>query len=394
MPTAANPAGGDDAPPARRILFTGDYDPLYNRTLVITQGLAKLGVEVVHFPFPSKRRRVARRLAELGRGADFVFLPSFTHQQVAFVKRHLPALPLIFDPLVSRYMTRVLDYRDVSRYSIRALHNWLKDKIALSRADLVVCDTLAHAAYFRDTYRIDAAKFRLVPVGVNTEQFRPLAPPRPPRKPGDPLLVGFYGGFIPLQGAQAIVDAARLLQPHTDIAFELVGTGFEYKGILRQLQRRPLERMALPGWVPQEDLNRYINAYDICLGIFGTGPKADLVVPNKVYHYAACAKPIVTKDSPAIREVFTDGADIALVAPRAEALAAAILALKNDPERCRRLGAAARNLMERDYNEVRIAERLLAAYRDLRSGLRAPPAGLASAAPPAQGAGQGAVITE
>ncbi|MFI5400148.1 MAG: glycosyltransferase [SAR324 cluster bacterium] len=389
MPTAAHPDAGDVPPPARRILFTGDYDPLYNRTLVITQGLAKLGVEVVHFPFASKRRRVARRLAELGRAADFVFLPCFTHQQVAFVKAHLPALPLIFDPLVSRYMTRVLDYRDVSRYSIRALHNWLKDKIALSRADLVVCDTLAHAAYFHDKYRIDAAKFRLVPVGVNTEQFRPNAPAQPLRKPGDPLLVGFYGGFIPLQGAQAIVDAARLLQPHADIAFELVGTGFEYKGILRQLERRPLERMVLPGWVPQEDLNRHINAYDICLGIFGTGPKADLVVPNKVYHYAACGKPIVTKDSPAIREVFTDSADIALVAPRAEALAAAILALKNDPERCLRLGSAARRLMERDYNEVRIAERLLAAYRDLRAGLCAPLAGLESPREPGQGPGCG-----
>ncbi|MFI5400344.1 MAG: glycosyltransferase [SAR324 cluster bacterium] len=386
MPTGANPAAEEVPPPVRCILFTGDYDPLYNRTLVITQGLAKLGVEVVHFPFASKRRRVARHLAELGQAADFVFLPSFTHQQVAWVKAHLPALPLIFDPLVSRYMTRVLDYRDVSRYSLRALRNWFKDKIALSRADLVVCDTLANAAYYRDTYRIDAAKFRVVPVGVNTDLFRPLAPAQPLRKPGDPLRVGFYGGFIPLQGVQAIVDAAYLLQPHRDVSFELAGTGFEYKRILRQLERRPLERMVLPGWVPYEELNRRNNGYDICLGIFGTGPKADLVVPNKVYHYAACGKPIITKDTPAIREVFTDGADVALVAPQAAALAAAILALKNDPERCRRLGAAARKLMERDYNEVRIAERLLAAYRDLRSGQRAPLAGLAGTRKPAQGA--------
>ncbi|HUJ73507.1 MAG TPA: glycosyltransferase, partial [bacterium] len=305
-------------------------------------------------------------------GADFVFLPSFTHPQVAFVKSALPSLPLVFDPLISKYMTRVLDYRQVSRFSIRALHNWLKDKVSLTRADLVVCDTAANATYFHEHFRIPREKLSIVPVGVNTELFRPVPELGAARPQGGTCLVGFYGGFIPLQGVQVIVDAARLLESHREIAFELVGTGFQYRRILAQLERSPLPRMHLPGWVPYEQLNARINAYDICLGIFGTGPKTDLVVPNKVFHYAACGKPIITKDTPAIREVFHDGSDISLVPPTPEALAARILALWADPARRDALGRQARRLMEQDYSEVRTAQRLLDAFLQWQARQAAP----------------------
>jgi glycosyltransferase involved in cell wall biosynthesis len=368
------------AAPARplKVLFAGDYDARYNRTQVICEGLAKLGVEIVHLPFRSRTFRAARQVREAGRGADFVFLPSFTHQQVRFVKRALPGTPLLFDPLISKYMTAVFDYREAGRYSIRALRNWLKDKLSLNAADMVLADTLAHAGYYHRHFGVHPARLRVLPVGVNTSTFHPDGAAAP-RQDGM-LIVGFYGAFAPLQGTGVIVEAIRLLQPHPAIAFEIVGTGFDYPRLLRELQARPVQRLSLPGWVAQEDLGRRINGYDICLGIFGSGIKADVVIPNKVYHYAACARAIVTRDTPAIREVFTPGRDIELVAPGPEALAAKILELKRDPARRQALGRQARRLMEQEYNESRIAERLLAAYRDAAAGVRRPLPGLEPAA--------------
>lgn len=69
----------------------------------------------------------------------------------------------------------------------------------------------------------------------------------------------------------------------------------------------------------------------ICLGIFGTTPKAARVIPNKVFDALAIGRPVITSDTPAIREAFIHGENIWVVpAGDEKALAEAIITLKND----------------------------------------------------------------
>ena len=96
----------------------------------------------------------------------------------------------------------------------------------------------------------------------------------------------------------------------------------------------------------------------ICLGIFGTTAKAARVVPNKVYQCAAMARPVISADTPALREFFDPERHVELVRPGdGAALAERIAMLARDPARRAALGEAAAAHVREHYSPVPIARR-------------------------------------
>jgi len=339
------------------ILITGKYDPLYNRTCTLTSGLKKLSVDVQEYPFETKDRNKLRKLA-LDR--DIILLPCFTHDELKFVKR-ITGKPIVFDPLISRYMSKIHDFKEMKEGSLRALRYYWKDKLVFKAADLLIADTHAHKSYFADTFSLDSNKITVIPVGVNCEHFFPLKSQLESQK----FTIGFYGTFLPLQGVSVILKAANILQNEKDMVFDLIGTGHEHKKMIHLAHTMKLRNVMFSGWVDYHDLNQRINTFDICLGIFGDSLKADLVIPNKIYHYAACGKPTITKNTAAIGEIFEHDSNITLCSTDPEELAAQISSLKNDPKKAARIGAHALELVQSTYRDDQIASRLTSICKDL-----------------------------
>ena len=90
----------------------------------------------------------------------------------------------------------------------------------------------------------------------------------------------------------------------------------------------PLPRVKWTDWVAYRQLRLWLSQADLCLGIFGTSEKAASVIPNKVFQIVAAGRPVLTRDSPAIRELLSPGAPCTYLVPAGDAcaLAEAVLA--------------------------------------------------------------------
>jgi glycosyltransferase involved in cell wall biosynthesis len=315
-----------------KALYFGTYDRASPRNTQVVSCLRRAGVTVVerHREVwgrhnwslgPSQLARVVRAEGALARrredDADVVVVGYPGHFDMPAARRVARGRPVVFNPLVSLHDTLVGDrgrFRQGSPASavLRAV-----DSGAFRSADLVVADTDAHAAFFRRTFRLAPERVAVAFVGADEPLFRPGW------HPPEPFHALFVGKLIPLHGLETILAAARLAP---EVPFRVVGDG-QLAGLLDE---RPANVEHVP-WIPYEDLPEAYRRAGCALGVFGTSDKAARVIPNKVFQALACARPVITADTEAARELLTDGVDAILVRPGdPTALAAAVRRLAED----------------------------------------------------------------
>ena len=378
---------------ALRIAYFGTYDPAYPRNRVLLAGLRAAGATVVEYDAPLSAELTAARMttvvgagqlaSELARahlrlaaghrrGVTFdvvlVGYPGHLSVPFAWAVARFRRAPLVFDPLVSLYDTFVGDRGLVggqgvaARTAVAAVR--AADRLAFRLPDLVLADTEAHAAYYREALGVRGDATAVVPVGAlpvaaATGSARNLAP-------DEPMVVFQYGKWSPLHGAETVLAAAELLRERAvPVRFVMAGEGQLSGELRRRVADRGLTNVEWLGMLSHAELRRRTLAADVCLGVFGTSAKAARVVPNKVYDALACGRPIVTADTPAAREVLRDGEEALLVpAGSAEALAAAIERLRDGGERLR-LGTNALALYRERFTPLVLGAALLGRLEDL-----------------------------
>ena len=181
----------------------------------------------------------------------------------------------------------------------------------------------------------------------------------------------FYGTFIPLQGIETIVEAAGLLPKCVRIT--IIGKGQTWDSVMAAVPPSVVAdgRLQFKDPVPFDSIPDRLTRAHVALGIFGQTDKASRVVPNKVVQSAAMGRPIITADTPAIRRYFKSNENILLIpAGNADALAKAVLTLKDNPDMCSRLGKGARSVFESEFSLEAISRKLIAAIEHLEADSR------------------------
>ncbi len=289
---------------------------------------------------------------------DLVWVPCFRQRDVAAARRwsERRGLPLIFDPLISAYDKQVFEREKFAPDTSRAARLLARERRLFGCVDLLLADTQAHAEFFIQTHGVPESRVRVVPLCADEELFRPA---ERIRDSGGPLEVLFFGSFIPLQGPQVIVEAANLYRG-PPARWCMVGEG----PLREECQRgaRPGARIEFEDWLPYASLPSRIARADIVLGIFGDTPKAARVVPNKVCQALACARPLVTRRSPAFPSGLSaaEATGITWVPPAdPQALSDAVATLAASPQT---LEARGRQAVE-SYRRWFSAERTAAALK-------------------------------
>lgn len=314
------------------ILCWGTYDTGKPRTRLLLKGLRLNGASISEchanvwagIEDKSQVKGLGRRLALLARWLGsyprllwrlaraprpdiiLVGFPGMLDILLAASIARIRGIPLAWDMFMSLYDTVVEDRRMLREGGIAARLLRALEGFALKRADLVFLDTHAHARRVERLFRLPTDSLPAVWVGVESEHFQPPSSTDAFHADGTPstaaLRVLFYGQFIPLHGIATIVEAARLTRDEP-IAWQIIGQGQESPRIRDMLDEQPLQQLQWDAWVDYAELHARIAQADVCLGIFGKSEKAASVIPNKVFQIVSMQRPLITRDSPAIREL-------------------------------------------------------------------------------------------
>jgi glycosyltransferase involved in cell wall biosynthesis len=340
-------------------LWWGRFDPDYSRNRILRQVLEESGWRIEDFqPRFSKLADLEAAVKNVRR-PDLVWVPCFRQRDVSaasrFSRRH--RVPLLVDPLISAYDKQVFEREKYAPDSTTARRLLAWEQRQLAKADCLLADTRGHADFFRDVLAVAEAKIVVVPVGAEEGLFRPA--PLPEHAAGAPREVLFYGSFISLQGAQYIVEAAKVYQG-PPVVWRLVGSGpmlAECKDLASSLSHVEFE-----DWIDYARLPDRIARADILLGVFGTSSKAARVIPNKVYQAAACGRPIVTLRANAYPEELLATADSGfgwVPAGDPNAIANSVAELVTDRDRLTRHAAAVRRSYEEFLSVAHIRRQLV-----------------------------------
>lgn len=192
--------------------------------------------------------------------------------------------------------------------------------------------------------------------GVDMARFTPQ-----PEPAGIPRVI-FVGRLLWQKGLAEFVEAARLLRAE-GVAAQFTIAGHGEAGNPGNLPAATLDAWQREGLIDflgkRDDMPQVLaGAHVVCLPSFGGEG-----VPLALIEGAACGRALVASDVPGCREIVQHERNGLLVPPRdPDALAAALRRLLADDDLRRRMGAAGRELAQREFSLERVIAETLALY--------------------------------
>ncbi len=333
----------------------------YARNRVLLNGMRKCGLTVYDCSYHKKsfvRYFVGfYRFLKFKNKCDIVFI-GFLGQFLVPLARLCTRKKILFDAFVSVYQTMAFDRQVIAPQGVLAFFARALDKLSCQLADHVILDTDQHIQFFLNEYKLNKNKFSRVLVGSDDT----IVYPRNEINQNE-FIVHFHGAYQSLHGAEHIIEAAAQLP---DVTFQMIGDGMKLNECQQKAKELNLKNIKFIPTLPYGDLLTHMARASVCLGLLGKTQKANLVIPHKAYEALAMAKPLITSDTPAIRELLHDGEDVVLCkAGDSQSLIKAIMLLRNDPAFRKRIAENGYKTFKENCTTTVIGQRILEIIKTL-----------------------------
>ena len=177
------------------------------------------------------------------------------------------------------------------------------------------------------------------------------------------FVVQYSGNMGRTHGLETLVEAARLVRDDRSFHFLLIGGGAKRSWL--ESAAEGLANVTVLPFRPRPELCDSLNACDVTVISFVAG-MSGVSVPSRMYNALAAGKPIVAVADAGMeiaRLIREEGLGWVVPPGRPEALAAALLEARSQPDRLAQMAARARAVVEDRYTLARVTS----LYEDLLS---------------------------
>jgi glycosyltransferase involved in cell wall biosynthesis len=249
-------------------------------------------------------------------------------------------------------------------------------RASVEHVDSFVAVSEFYAGFMSEHLRIPASKMRVVPLGINLEDYgEPDAATTPTPRPAeaaDTFTVGYFARVAPEKGLHLLCEAYRLFREREGVSqarLEVAGyLAPEHEPYLRGIERQmhdwglgaEFNYRGAPGRAEKIAFLRKLN-------VFSMPATYDEPKGISLLEAMACGVPVVQPRRGACTEIVERTGGGLLVAPDdAQSLAAGLYELWQNPARAVALGREGARGVRRHYRVARMAERALEVYEEVK----------------------------
>ncbi|HMI90404.1 MAG TPA: glycosyltransferase family 4 protein, partial [Polyangiales bacterium] len=307
-------------------------------------------------------RRVARRFRNgSGRRYDIVHDNQCLGAGLLELQRRVPVVATVHHPITVDRRIAVQSTNDgIKRWGVRRWYSFLPEQLSVARKlDRIATVSEASMRDIAREYGVPLSKMRVVGNGINLDVFHPI--PEIARDPD--RLITTLSADAPLKGFRYLLDALHALRASRPrLNLTVIGRPGVETEIEGQIDRLGLRRAVhFTGFVEDREIARHYAASSLA------------VVPSLYEGFGfpageamACEVAVVSTSAGALPEVVGEDGTCGVLVPPGDghALARAIAALLDQPERRSAMGQAGRRRVLAHFTWRRAAERTVELYRD------------------------------
>lgn len=195
---------------------------------------------------------------------------------------------------------------------------------------------------------VDSAKISIVSNTPDLKNFEPITP-----KEGRKFVQLVYAGFIQERGLDIVVESlGKVRSIGIPVKFMVIGEGHYLNRLKLITRQHQVEDMVdFKGWVENTLIPGYIAESDIGVIPHKKNPHSDTTIPNKLFDYMACARPVIVSNAgPLKRIVQEEQCGLVFSAGSVESFTEVLTQMLQNPAAAAEMGRKGAAAVKRRYN--------------------------------------------